>query len=379
MLRAERIYYIICVYFVKGSEKVPIYVVSEQVGLDNYWIGDILAGIKKEADKKNLHVENFPLNMISGTESPVVLVVGYSHFWLSSICRRVSECGARPILVNAPTDAVKECAVGSVSFDYSGAVQEMLSYLAQCGKRRVAFMGVKGNRLSFSCKKEAFNLVSSRHYFESADVYECSELQNIGDVLMAQNTFYDAVICSRDVEAGVLIKQLKRIGISLPQDVFIASFGNSALSKIISPSLTTVSVDYHTLGEEAVRLSRYLSQNRPEVLINSKVRCPLIIRESTDGIDFERNSEVLPQKPISNNSDLEYAMFLQAEHLVRNWDSVDRNIVSALMEGKNTAAVAEKLFISQSSVKYRLKKMLTGAKIKDKSQLISIVARYGLL
>ena len=358
---------------------MPIYVVAEQIGLDNYWINDILSGIKREADKKNLKVESFPLNMISGTESPVVLVVGYSHFWLSGICRRVLECGARPLCVNAPASAVKEPIAGSVCFDYSGAVSEMLEYLAQCGKRRIAFMGAKGNRLSFECKSEAFKLAASRYHFERNDVFECPELQNLGDVLMTQSSFYDAVICSRDVEAGVLIKQLKKYGISLPQDVFIISFGNSSLSEILSPTLTTAEVDYFALGEEAVRLSRYLSQNRTGFLVESRVRCPIIVRESTDGINIEQHPEVLTQKSFPKQNDSEYALFLQAEQLVRCWDSVDRSIVLAFMEGKNTAAVAEKLFISQSSVKYRLKKMLTGAKIKDKSQLIFIVERYGLL
>ena len=38
---------------------MPIYIVSEQVGLDGYWITDILKGIKAEADKKNLRVEDY--------------------------------------------------------------------------------------------------------------------------------------------------------------------------------------------------------------------------------------------------------------------------------------------------------------------------------
>ena len=80
-------------------------------------------------------------------------------------------------------------------------------------------------------------------------------------------------------------------------------------------------------------------------------------------------------KPISYKTDAEYLSYLQAEELVRIWDSLDKKIVAALLEGRNTASVAEKLFISHSSVKYRIRKMLNLAKIKDRSELISLVAR----
>jgi DNA-binding NarL/FixJ family response regulator len=43
------------------------------------------------------------------------------------------------------------------------------------------------------------------------------------------------------------------------------------------------------------------------------------------------------------------------------------------------AEIAEELFISQSSVKYRVKKMLCVANIADRRELIKIAQIYGLL
>lgn len=358
---------------------MSVFVVSELSGLDNFWILDVMAGIKAEADKKNLHCDTFPLDVKTGNDSPVVLVVGYSDLWLENTCRRVIECGARPICVNAPASALKTQVAGSVSFDYDGAMSEVLSYLAECGKRDIAFIGCRGNRVSFDCKKNAFIKNAPEHYFSHADVLHCEEIGNIAEVFMSQPTRYDAVICSRDAEAGALAMRLQKNGIRLPEDVFVLSFGDSKMAERFTPMLSSVKVDFKELGREAVRLSRYLSQERETCFVNCVVRCPLIIRGSTADIQRQHDASVMVPKPISYKTDAEYLSYLQAEELVRIWDSLDKKIVAALLEGRNTASVAEKLFISHSSVKYRIRKMLNLAKIKDRSELISLVARYKLL
>ena len=53
-----------------------LYVVSEQIGLQGYWITDILAGITKEAMKKNITVLDYngqKLEMTDEFTRPIVL------------------------------------------------------------------------------------------------------------------------------------------------------------------------------------------------------------------------------------------------------------------------------------------------------------------
>ena len=98
---------------------MSIYVVSEQIGLDGYWITDILKGIKAEADKKNLHIEDsyLPTAGTSCSEKRLVLAVGYTKGWLEQAVARIHSTGARAVVVNSMPDSGVGDAAAYVSFD----------------------------------------------------------------------------------------------------------------------------------------------------------------------------------------------------------------------------------------------------------------------
>lgn len=359
---------------------MSLYVISEQVGLDGYWITDILCGIKNEADKKNLHIETFPSNIvIKEGNAPVVLVVGYSAEWTESVCRHVMRCGARPIAVNACQNQVKGFAAAAVGFDYDGAVCRALAYLYSCGKRSVAFLGCRGNRMSFDCKKNAFEENSSRYSFENIGFFEAEGINEAVSDFLAEASQFDAVICSRDVEAGAVGAKLQKKGISLSGQLYTVSFGDNAMARYFTPSLTTLQTDFAALGSEAVRLSRHLLLSGCQGFVSSLLECPITVRESTEYSDGGTLDKQRPLAVPAYRSDAEYISYLQAEALVRSWDALDQSIVECLVEGYNTVEIAEKLFVSPSSVKYRIKKMLTVADLDGRSNLVSLVKKYSML
>ncbi len=360
---------------------MSVYVISEQTGLDGFWVNDILAGIKSEADKKNLKIEEFPLSIRTdeSAKRPVVLVVGYSERWFEYICHRVRASGAEPLVINAPISFNNRETVGNVSFDYDEAMLSVVEYLKKCGKKRIAFLGCKNGRMSFDAKKQAFingaRIVGVGIY----EVYEGVDVSNTVSAFIRQSQNYDAVVCSRDVEAGCLMSSLKKRGMSVPEQLYVVGFGDSKMAEYFSPSLTTVRVDYKRLGEEAVKLSQFLKQNKDTYRVSTTVHCGLVIRKSTALRPFKLVTSPAPRGIAPCRSDGLDITFLQAEELVRGWDHIDRKIVESLAGGHNTAAIAEQLFISQSSVKYRIKKMLTSANIKSRGELILLVKKCSLL
>ncbi len=360
---------------------MAVYVVSEQTGLDGYWITDILAGIKSEADKKNLRVEDFSLSIPTDCSSrrPVVLAAGYSERWFEYICHRVRELGAEPLVVNAPVSFGSRETVGSVGFDYDGAMLLMLEYLKKCGKKRIAFLGCKNGRMSFDAKKQAF--IKSAHMLgiDFHEVFEGNDVSGTVAAFVRMPQKYDAVVCSRDVEAGCLMSALKKRGVSVPEQIYVTGFGDSKMAEYFSPSLTTIRVNYKRIGEEAVKLSQFLKQNRETQRVCTTVRCELVIRRSTADRPLKLSTLPKPVGIAHYRTDSYDLSFLQAEELVRGWDQIDRRIVKGLADGYNTAAIAERLFISQSAVKYRIKKMLISSDMKNRRELICLAKNYGLL
>ncbi|MBQ8550900.1 MAG: substrate-binding domain-containing protein [Clostridia bacterium] len=358
---------------------MPIHIVAEQTGLDGYWITDILKGVKAEADKKNLAVEDLflPNDGTIGNDIGLVLAVGYTKNWLSTVTDRINASGARAIVVNASPDCGIENAHAFVNFDYKSAMKRVVFYLKHCGKTRIAFVGC-GGRLSYGIKRKA-TLAAASELGVFCQSYKYPGIAELVSGFLREGRGFDAVICSRDAEANRLIAALNKRKIYVPEDIYVVGIGGNRISELSVPQCTTVDTDFHKLGAAAVKLQRFLSQN-PEIEgVTVSVDCPVIIHGSTENRPLPIGSDGVVQKRVAYRDDGEYLACLRAEELARHCDKIDRNIILHLSKGKNMSEIAEEMFISQSSVKYRVKKMLETADIPDRRELIKIAHTFGLL
>lgn len=93
----------------------------------------------------------------------------------------------------------------------------------------------------------------------------------------------DAVFITNDNTAAFFIKEIKKYGIRIPDDIAIVGFNNDAISKIVEPELTTVEYPGFLMGEvAATQLINHLRgktdvKQLSTIIINSE----LIIRESS--------------------------------------------------------------------------------------------------
>ncbi|MBQ4154754.1 MAG: substrate-binding domain-containing protein [Clostridia bacterium] len=365
-----------------------IYVTSEQVGLEGYWITDILAGIGKEALKKNLNVVDYngqDLEVDGEFARPLVLAVGYSSQWMESTCNKMKNRGIEPLLVNAAqnNDIQALTSAGFVGFGIKKAIYNVLNYLVLARRNRVAFFGGHDETHSDNVKAEEF-VTLSRHFglnVNNSDVYKDISLSDCAKSFEMSMHRYNAVICSSDSAAIFLLKWLEDRNISVPEDIFIIGFGNSAVCEAIKPSITTLESDYVELGRQAVKLHQFLQRNTDISCSSVLVDCPLIERNSTGCLKFKKTLPQLRHElsmPLYD-ADPDIMMILQTEELLRMWDDIDRSIIKGLLKGKTIVAIAEGLFISVSAVKYRIKKMLTTANLQSKEELVHIISRYNVL
>lgn len=93
----------------------------------------------------------------------------------------------------------------------------------------------------------------------------------------------DVFICANDFIAIDTLMVLKKLGISVPKDVYLCGFDDSPESKVLSPSLTTVHIHSQIMGFSAVHL---LISRIKEPSLNFRTihtETSLIYRESTEG------------------------------------------------------------------------------------------------
>ena len=316
---------------------------------------------------------------------PLVLAVGYSSQWMEDTCIRMKSLGVQPILVNAAHDSTTEMfgASGFVSFSIKKAMYNILSYLLSGHRTKVAFFG--GHEETHSDNVKATEFLKVSRYFglnvSENDVYRDTSLLDCAKSLELSIHRYNAIICTSDTAAVYLIKRLEERGIRVPEDMFVMGFGSSLSAKQITPSVTTATCDFTTLGRQAVKLHQFLQHN-PDISNSSvTVDCPIVERKSTGTLKFKkshiksRHDGSMPQYDTDND----VLMILQIEELLRMWDDIDKEIIKGLLKDKTIISIAEGLFISVSAVKYRIKKMLTIANLHSKSELITIIRKYNVI
>ena len=365
-----------------------IYVTSEQVGLEGYWMSDILAGIDKEAARKNLTVLDYngQLPQTDGDFARrLVLAVGYSSQWMENTCISLKAKGIEPILVNAAYDSTTEMlgATGSVSFGIKKSMYNVLNCLVGARRSSVALFG--GNEETHSDNVKAAEFLEVSHYFGLPttinDIYKDTSLLDCAKSFELSLKRYNAVVCTSDTAAIYLLKWLEERQIKVPKDMYLIGFGNSAAAEFISPSITTVENDFSLLGKQAVKLHQFLQKNTDVHSCAVSVDCEVIERQSTGSLKFKKmhpQSRHDGSMPLYD-TDNDVLMILQTEELLRMWDDVDRSIIQGLLKDKTIVSIAENLFISVSAVKYRIKKMLTTANLQSKEELVKVIRKYNVL
>lgn len=73
-------------------------------------------------------------------------------------------------------------------------------------------------------------------------------------VLLKQVPDVDSVFCATDNIAIGAMTYLKEIGKSIPQDVQLGGVGDTPLSRLVTPSISTVHLYYKTSGMEAATM-----------------------------------------------------------------------------------------------------------------------------
>ena len=90
---------------------------------------------------------------------------------------------------------------------------------------------------------------------------------------------FDSLICANDELAIGAINALKCNGFRVPEDVKVAGFDNIEKGKIVSPTLSTVSVDWKFYGKQFAKLALDILKHKKVETIEIPVQ--IIEREST--------------------------------------------------------------------------------------------------
>ena len=171
--------------------------------------------------------------------------------------------------------------------DYQAA-RNLAEYLARSG-RRFGYLGV-------TQQDEAVGRERLRGVLDAAaaagailpkeNILECRFQMESGFLqakeLLQRDPDLDTIICATDTIAVGALQYIKSAGKRVPDDIQIAGIGDSTLTRVTEPLLTTVHLHFEEAGTHAARLLVELIQNgkdaaHKEVKLDSR----LIVQEST--------------------------------------------------------------------------------------------------
>ena len=162
----------------------------------------------------------------------------------------------------------------SVWYNFNNGGYKQCEYLIKKGHTRIGFLGnssVYKNKekvLGITSALEDYELPVKDEYF----IYEASFENKILDLIKSEEA-PTAIICQWDYTAIKLIKFLYEKGIKVPDDISITGSGNTEMSSLSIPALTTLelNIDYACDTAVALLLKRIRNPYKPyeNITINS--------------------------------------------------------------------------------------------------------------
>ena len=258
--------------------------------------------------------------------------------------------------------------------------QQMINYLFAIGCKQIALVGFGVHSINDSFRYHAaMSAVSALGLeIDERDVWHWQNDPRATLLsFLSSAHHYRAAVCPNDNMAIQLMYQCKAYGVRVPEDLYVCSFGNKIIGRYCSPSLTTMTMDFSMVGEHSFYVWQMLSRKPVgrECAIKLTVPSRLLIRGSTDFVQPPSETEL----PVSSDeNDPFYSVpFVQPlaelENCLSECDPLDFSIMALILDGRSYEDIAEELFISEGSLKYRLNKLYTALNVRGKSEFVRLV------
>ncbi|WP_226037767.1 LacI family DNA-binding transcriptional regulator [Aquibacillus saliphilus] len=179
-----------------------------------------------------------------------------------------------------------------VDNDNVHASKEATEYLIRLGHEKIAFIGNDSEFEVAKARLEGFYQAMGVNNLDVPDEYIKSikfnpeHGKNIVTELMSEIEHPTAIVITDDLNALIVIEALSANNKKVPDDVSVISFNNSMISRITSPSLTSVDVQIYQLGYEAARC--LIEEIKEPTKFKKSIIIPTVIEERESCKLFEQ-------------------------------------------------------------------------------------------
>lgn len=148
----------------------------------------------------------------------------------------------------------------TVSIDYQEAMKSMTDYFYENGHKNVCYVKAKGAFSASEYKENGFlesvenNSLESFTFTVSGNTIEDGYKFIANNLNKIRNNQITGIITESDNIALGILHYCYDHGINIPEEFSISGFGNTEISRLYKPSLTTVRLPYYDIGAVSVRV-----------------------------------------------------------------------------------------------------------------------------
>lgn len=158
-------------------------------------------------------------------------------------------------------------------------------HLLGLGRRRIAFVGDNSDHYpelhdrhrGYARALHGAGIIPDRRLQVDANLTEQSGRDGVAE-LVARGVDFDAIFAASDLIAIGAMRELERIGRSVPGDVAVVGFDDISAASLTRPPLTTIQQDFTRAGEALV--SALISTIRREPVRSVALPTRLVVRQS---------------------------------------------------------------------------------------------------
>ncbi|MBM6700126.1 LacI family DNA-binding transcriptional regulator [Bifidobacterium pullorum subsp. saeculare] len=193
-----------------------------------------------------------------------------------------------------------------VGIDENATMKLALSHLAGRNAHGVAFLSTPIDSpeaadlfTTFQTQTHNLGMVSDPEWTTFGPVTTERGFDDTTRLFTAHGEHPDAIVCDDDTVAAGTLLALRELGVAVPDDVLVMSFGDSPESALTTPSLSTTRVPARQIAAEAMRLMS-LGRSSPHWLpAHTAFPAQLVTRESTDSPRYGESDYEQPTQTMS--------------------------------------------------------------------------------
>ena len=342
-----------------------IYLLSDSSRSPDFWRWRCITAM--EQSLKALETELVPatsLDVILAETPSECFLLSSTTAWTCSTAHVLLQNGTNPIVIAYREEGLFPH-FSSVSFDYAGAIHAFLDEIRGESCRRAVFVWPDRASCTDRVKADAFLAYDGAPEMirDALYTHQFSSVQSACEAVFEQYDAFDAVLCNNDLTLHTLKNDLQARNLHLLRDKRVFAFCDIDREGNYSQAV----YDWGELGREAVRLLEYLrlGAGRQRAIASVKLPMPhfFLDNRATAG------ASAPPDLDLQKSPDAFRELCFSMKRVLTQCDALDLDILRLYAQDIRQEDIAERLFTSESTIKYRIRRFMTMAGYADRRQL----------